>query len=158
MPPNPFSSVAGVGAPAWPGPGRYPLPLETWGFAILLSVLGLLILMYLVLRFRHPQGRRWVEGYMSAAGVDLAFLLAGVLMVVWLHLKDPLGNRSALAIYRTILDGYWLTFAIPIVTVGSSVHSSTRGGVPWRIPSIVVAAAIFFAIFAYYYYYGIPAP
>jgi hypothetical protein len=158
VPPNPFSSVVGMGAPAWPGPGRYPLPLGTWAFAILLSVLGLLVLMYLVLRFRHPQGQRWVEGYMSAAGVDLAFLFAAVLTVVWLHLKDPLGNRSALAIYQTILDGYWLTFAIPIVTVGSSVHSSTRGGVPWRVPSIVVAAAIFFAIFAYYYYYAIPAP
>ncbi|MFZ0831428.1 MAG: hypothetical protein WAN40_09900 [Thermoplasmata archaeon] len=146
------------GQPAWPGPGQYPLPLETWAFAILVSVLALLVLMYLLLRFRHPQGRRWVEGYLEAAGVDLAFLLAGVLLVVWLHLKEPLGNRTAYALYLTILGGYWLTFAIPIVTVGSSVHSRTRGGVPWRIPSVLVAVAIFFAIFSYYYYYGIPAP
>jgi hypothetical protein len=156
--PNPFSSVAGLGAPAWPGPGRYPLPLATWAFAILIAVVGILVLMYLLLRFRHPQGRRWVEGYLEAAGVDLAFLLASVLVVVWLHLEDPLGNRSAFALYQTILSGYWLTFAIPIVTVGSSVHSRTRGGVPWRIPSVAVAVAIFAAVFAYYYYYGIPVP
>lgn len=158
MAPDPFSSVADRPTPTWPGPGPYPLPLETWAFAILVSVLALLILMYLVLKFQHPQGRRWVEGYLGAAGVDLAFLLAGVLLVVWLHLKEPLGNRTAFAIYQTVLGGYWLTFAIPIVTVGSSVHSSTRGGVPWRIPSVIVAAAIFFAIFAYYYYYGIVGP
>jgi hypothetical protein len=121
------------------------------------GVLGLLVLMYLLLRFRHPSGRRWVAGYLDAAGVDLGFLFASVLLVVWLHLEDPFGNRSAFALYRTVLDGYWLTFAIPIVTVGSSVHSSTRGGVPWRLPSIVTALAIFAAVFAYYYYYGIPA-
>jgi hypothetical protein len=114
--------------------------------------------MYLVLKFRHPTGRRWVEGYLEAAGVDLAFLLAGVLAVVWLHWQYPVGNRSAYAVYLTVLGGYWLTFAIPIVTVGSSVHSRTRGGVPWRLPSVVVAVAIFFAVFAYYYYFGLPAP
>jgi hypothetical protein len=158
VPTDPFTSVAGLGAPALPGPGRYPLPLETWAFAILVSVLGLLLLMYAVLRIRHPSGRRWVQGYLDAAGVDIAFLVASVLVLVWLRLHDPLGNRSSLAIYDTILSGYWLTFAIPVVTVGSSVHSSTRGGVPWRIPSIVVAVAIFAVVFAYYYYSGIPIP
>jgi hypothetical protein len=157
VPPNPFFSAASRGAPAWPGPGRYPLPLGTWAFAILLAVLFLLVLMYVVLRVRHPTGRRWVEGYLEAAGVDLAFLFASLFVLVWLHLHDPLGNRSALALYDTILGGYWLAFAIPIVTVGSSVQSRTRGGVPWLIPSVIVAVLIFLAIFAYYYYYGIPA-
>jgi hypothetical protein len=157
VPSNPLSLVAGRGAPAWPGPGRYPLPLETWAFAILVSVLFLLVLMYVVLRLRHPRGQRWVEGYLEAAGVDLAFLFASVVLVVWLHLQDPLGNRTAFALYQTVLTGYWLTFAIPIVTVGSSVHSRTRGGVPWRIPSVLVALVIFLAVFGYYYYSAAPA-
>jgi hypothetical protein len=156
--PDPLSSIVSVGPPAWPGPGRYPLPLESWAFALLVGVLVLLLLMYVVLRVRHPSGRRWVQGYLDAAGVDIAFLVASVLVLVWLHLTDPLGNRSAYAIYETILDGYWLAFAIPIVTVGSSVHNRTRGGVPWRIPSAIVAVAIFAGVFAYYYYAGIPVP
>jgi hypothetical protein len=158
VPPDPFLSNAGLGAPAWPGPGRYPLPLGTWAFAILVAVLGPFLVMYVLLRIRHPSGRRWVQGYLDAAGVDIAFLVASVLALVWLRFHDPMGNRSSFAIYDTILSGSWLTFAIPIVTVGSSVHSRTRGGVPWRIPSIVLAVAIFAAVFAYYYYYGIPMP
>jgi uncharacterized membrane protein len=43
------------------------------------------------------------------------------------------------------------------VTVGSSVHSRTRGGVPWRIPSVLVALVIFLAVFGYYYYSAAPA-
>jgi hypothetical protein len=156
--PDPFSAARPAGAPAWPGPGQYPLPLGTWAFALLVGVLALLLLMYVVLRVRHPSGRRWVQGYLDAAGVDIVFLAASVLVLIWLHLKDPLGNRSAYAIYETILDGYWLAFAIPIVTVGSSVHNRTRGGVPWRIPSVILAVAIFAGVFAYYYYAGIAAP
>ncbi|MCI4353140.1 MAG: hypothetical protein L3K14_07125 [Thermoplasmata archaeon] len=42
MPSNPFSSAGNLGALTWTGLGRYPLPLDTWAFAILLGVLGLL--------------------------------------------------------------------------------------------------------------------
>jgi hypothetical protein len=144
--------------PAWPGPGSYPLPLATWGFGILVGVLVLLVVMYLALRLLHPAGRRWVQGYLDAAGVTLGFLLVAVVLVAAVYLGDPQGNRSSLAIYETVLQGYWLALAVPIVTVGSSVHSRTRGGVPWRIPSVVAAVVIFFVFFAYYYYYGIPGP
>ncbi len=154
---DPFSSASGLDWPMRPGRGPYPLPLDTLAFAILLSVLALLVLMLVLLRYWHPQGQRALAGYVEAAGVDLVFLAASTLLVVALHLQEPLGNRSSFALYRTVLDGYWLTFAIPIVTVGSSVHSRTRGGVPWLLPSVIVALAIFAGLFAYYYYYGIPA-
>ena len=142
--------------PMRPGAGPYPLPLDTLAFALLVSVLGLLVLMLVLLRYWHPQGSRALAGYVEAAGVDLAFLAASTMLVVALHLQEPLGNRSSLALYRTVLDGYWLTFAIPIVTVGSSVHSRTRGGVPWLVPSVILALALFAAIFTYYYYYALP--
>ncbi len=57
MPPNPFSPVTGLGAPAGPGLGQYSLSLETWAFAILVGVLGLLLLMHIMRKVRHPTGR-----------------------------------------------------------------------------------------------------
>ena len=62
--------MGNLGATAWPGRGQYPLSLETWAIAILVSLLGLLGLIYLLLRFWHPPGRRWVAGYLEAVGVD----------------------------------------------------------------------------------------
>jgi len=64
---------------------------------------------------------------------------------------DPKGNGTAYALYETILSGYWLAFAIPVVTVGSSVQARSRGGIRWLWPSMVIAVAMFFGIFAYYY-------
>ena len=103
------------------------------------------------LREFHPHRKRGLEGYFEAAGIDLAFLVVAVLLVVGLVWYDPRGNRTALALYRVILGGYWLTFAIPIVTVGSSIHARSRGKVPWLVPSIVAAAALFAALFEYVY-------
>ncbi len=143
--------------PPAPGPGPYALPLWTWGFGILLLLVGVLVGIYVVLKQRHPRGRRWVEGYLEAARVDLAFLLFAIALLGGLSATDPLGNRTAWALYRTILGGYWLTFAIPIVTVGSSVHSRTRWGVPGLLPSIVAAGILFLAFFDYYYAYVAPA-
>ncbi len=153
---DPFSQVSALGPPPWPGPGPYALPVETWAFAVLVAGLVLLVVLFLVLRFRHPRGRRGVEGFLEAAGVDLAFLVFSVLLVLALHGAFAYGNRTAFALYRTVLDGYWLTFAIPVVTVGSSVHSRTRGGIPWLVPSVVAAAVMFAGLFSYYFYAGIP--
>jgi hypothetical protein len=152
---SPFYALGAPNFPSWPGPGGFQLTLASFAFGVLVSVLVLPALLYLALRWRHPKGKRWVQGYLEAAGVNLLFLLAAVLIVLGLYFGDPSGNRTSFAIYLTVLDGYWLAFAIPIVTVGTSVHSKTRGGVPWRLPSVVVSLAIFVVIFAYYYYYGI---
>jgi hypothetical protein len=153
--PSPLNALNALSLPPWPGPGGYHITLESFAFGVLVAVLVLPALLYLALRWRHPKGKRWVQGYLEAAGVNLLFLLAAVLIVVGLYLSDPMGNRTSYAIYLTVLDGYWLAFAIPIVTVGTSVHSKTRGGVPWRLPSVVVSLAIFIIIFAYYYYHWI---
>jgi hypothetical protein len=52
--------------------------------------------------------------------------VASVLALVCLRFHDPWGDRLPLLIYGTILDSFWLPFAFPIDTVGSSVHSRTR--------------------------------
>ncbi len=134
-----------------PGPGSAPLPLATASFYVLLATLGLFVVMLLVLRTYHPNRKRGLEGYLEAAGVSLAFLVFSVLLVVAIALHDPEGNRTSFAAYETILTGYWLAFAIPVVTVGSSVQGRSRGAIHWLVPSIVIAVAMFFVLFAYYY-------
>lgn len=129
----------------------YVVNADVPAFFLLVGLLVLFVAMYWMLRRRHPRGRRGVEGFLEAAGVDLAFLAFAVGLVLVLAVTAPSGNRTAFALYRVVITGYWLTFAIPIVTVGSSVHSSTRGGIPWRIPSILVAILLFLALFAYYF-------
>lgn len=140
--------------PPPPGPGPYALTLDSLPFFILVALLALLGLMLWVLRELYPRRKRGVEGYLEAAGIDLAFLVFSVLLLVALVWHDPHGNRTSWALYRVILGGYWLTFSIPVVTVGSSVHSRSRGGIPWLAPSLVVAGALFVLLFAYYYRLG----
>jgi hypothetical protein len=134
-----------------PGPGPHNLPLATPGFYLLTTTLALFVVMLLVLRYYYPNRRRGLEGYLDAAGVSLAFLICGVLLVVLLAVRDPRGNVTAYALYETVLTGYWLAFAIPVVTVGSSVQARSRGSIRWLIPAFVIAVAMFFAVFAYYY-------
>ncbi|MGA7476648.1 MAG: hypothetical protein WBW47_05445 [Thermoplasmata archaeon] len=133
-----------------PGPGTHDLTLATPAFYLLATTLGLFVLMLLLLRHYYPNRKRGLEGYLDAAGVSLAFLVFGVILVVVLATRYPHGNGTAYALYETILTGYWLAFAIPVVTVGSSVHARSRGSIRWRIPSIVIAVAMFFGIVAYY--------
>lgn len=138
--------------PAPPGPGPTALTLATPSFYLLLASFGLFLVMLLVLRAYHPNRRLGFEGYLEAAGVSIAFLLFGVILVVVLALRYPEGNSTSYALYETVLTGYWLAFAIPVVTVGSSVQARSRGTIRWLIPSILVALGMFFALFAYYYY------
>ena len=137
-----------------PGPGPTPLPLSTTAFAVLLATLVLFVAMLFVLRRSYPKRKRGLEGYLDAAGVSLAFLAFAVVLVVLLAVHDPDGNRTAFALYATVLTGYWLAFAIPVVTVGSSVAARSRGAIPWFGPSVAVAALMFFAFFGYYYRVG----
>lgn len=134
-----------------PGPGPHELSLATPAFYLLAMTLGLFVAMLLVLRHYYPKRKRGLEGYLDAAGVSLAFLVFGLVLVVVLALQDPRGNGTAFALYDTILTGYWLAFAIPVVTVGSSVQARSRGAIRWLIPSILIAVVMFFGIFAYYY-------
>jgi len=133
-----------------PGPGPHALSLATAGFYLLATTLGLFVLMLLLLRHYYPNRKRGLEGYLDAAGVSLAFLVFGFLLVVALATHDPRGNGTSYALYETILTGYWLAFAIPVVTVGSSVQARSRGAIRWLVPSMVIAVAMFFALFAYY--------
>jgi hypothetical protein len=134
-----------------PGPGPHALPLSTPAFYVLAATLGLFVLMLLLLRHFYPQRKRGLEGYLDAAGVSLAFLVFGVVLVVALASRDPHGNDTAYALYETVLTGYWLAFAIPVVTVGSSVQARSRGAIRWLPPATVIAVAMFFGVFAYYY-------
>jgi hypothetical protein len=134
-----------------PGPGPFALPLRTLGFYLLLASLGLFVLLLLLLRSNYPRGRRALEGYLDAAGVSLAFLGFAVVLVVYLAFRFPAGNRAAFALYTTVLSGYWLAFAIPVVTVGSSVQARSRGSVRWLVPAVVAAAGAFVLLAAYYY-------
>ena len=137
--------------PPAPGPGPYDITLATPSFYLLATVLAIFIGMLWALAYLYPTRKRGFEGFLEAAGIDLAFLVFGVLLVVALAIHDPNGNRTAVALYRVVLTGYWLAFAIPVVTVGSSVHSRTRGSIPWLLPSLGVAAFLFAGTFAYYY-------
>jgi len=136
---------------AAPGPGAIPLPLDIAPFYFLVASLALFVVMLLVLRAYYPNRKRGFEGYLEAAGVSLAFLVFAVILVVAVAMHDPYGNQTAYACYETILTGYWLAFAIPVVTVGSSVQARSRGSIHWLLPSILVAVAMFFALFAYYF-------
>jgi hypothetical protein len=140
--------------PPFPGSGRIPLPLSTPSFYILVSLIGLFALMLWYLSHAYPGHRRGLEGYFEAAGIDLAFLIFAVLLVVLLGLEFPRGNRTSWALYSVAINGYWLTFAIPMVTVGSSVESRSRKRIRWLIPSIVLSLVMFGGLFAYYYMLG----
>jgi cell division protein FtsW (lipid II flippase) len=138
-------------APAPPGAGSVSLTLATPAFFLLVATLGLFVAMLFVLHSHYPNRKRGFEGYFDAAGVSLGFLVFGVVLVVVLVVRDPQANATSWALYQTILTGYWLAFAIPVVTVGSSVQARSRGAIRWMVPSIVVAALMFLGIFAYYY-------
>jgi cell division protein FtsW (lipid II flippase) len=137
--------------PAPPGAGSVSLTLATPAFFLLVATLGLFVAMLFVLHSHYPNRKRGFEGYFDAAGVSLGFLVFGVVLVVVLVVRDPQANATSWALYQTILTGYWLAFAIPVVTVGSSVQARSRGAIRWMVPSIVVAALMFLGIFAYYY-------
>jgi hypothetical protein len=143
-----------MAAPPWPGRGPHPLSLATPAFFVLLALLAVFGAMLWYLWTRYPGRRRGLEGYFEAASIDLGFLGFGVALVVGLVLADPRGNETSWALYRVVLGGYWLTFAIPVVTVASSVESRSRGRIPWLLPSLGIAAAMFGVLFLYYYYAG----
>ena len=128
------------------------LSLATPAFYLLVGTLLLFVVMLLFLWAYHPNGKRGLEGYLDAAGVSLAFLIFAVLLVIVLALHDPTGDQTSWALYQTILTGYWLAFAIPVVTVGSSVQARSLGAIRWMVPSIALSILMFFALFAYYYY------
>lgn len=134
-----------------PGPGSIALPLDTAAFYVLVATLGAFIVMLFALRAYYPNRKRGFEGYLEAAGVSLAFLVFSVALVVARATHDPEGNRTAYAFYETILAGCWLAFAIPVVTVGSSVQARTRGAIRWVVPAVLVSVVKFFAFFAYSY-------
>ncbi|HTT34902.1 MAG TPA: hypothetical protein VLX64_06315 [Thermoplasmata archaeon] len=136
--------------PPAPGVGPYALPLDRPSIAVLFALLGLFAVMLALLRRGHPKARRALEGYVEAAAVDIGFLVFALALVVGLALEFPHGNRTARGLYDVVADGYWLAFAIPIVTVGSSVHSRSRGGIPWLGPSLGIAAVLFGVFFAVY--------
>jgi hypothetical protein len=136
---------------ASPGAGPYDLSLVTPAFFVLVVSLALFVVMLVLLR-NSTRGKRAFEGYLDAAGVSLGFLVFSVALVVALASRDPHGNRTAYALFATVLTGYWLAFAIPVVTVGSSVQARSRGSIRWLLPAIAVAIVMFFALFGYYYF------
>ena len=140
-----------MGWPAAPGNGPYPVSLDVGAVYVLIALLALFVVLLLWVHQQYPRRKRVLEGFFEAAGVDLAFLAFAVVLVVGLALHDPSGNRTSVALYRVVVSGYWLTFAIPVVTVGSSVESRSRGAAAWMIPSLVACAVLFFAIFGYFY-------
>ena len=127
-------------------PADYAIVLATPAFYLILAVLGLFLAMYIALR-RNTRSKRALEGLIEATQVDFIFLVLSVALLVVLFFYYPRGNHTAYALSQVVLNGYWLTFAIPVVTVGSSVHSKTRGQVSWLAPSILVAAGLFLLIF-----------
>ena len=141
-------------APSAPGTGSVSLSLATPAFYVLVGTLGLFIVMLLVLRTYYPNRKRGFEGYLDAAGVSLAFLVFSVALVVYLAVRDPSGDTTSGALFETVLSGYWLAFAIPVVTVGSSVQARSRGSIRWMVPSVGLAILMFFGLFAYYYAIG----
>jgi hypothetical protein len=140
-----------MGWPADPGRGAYGLPLDTTAFYVLAASLFVFIGMLWILHVRYPGRKRGLEGYVEAAGITLVFLSSGLALVVALAMHDPHGNRTSFALYQVVLSGYWFSFAIPVVTVGSSVESRSRGRIPWLVPSMCVALAMFGVLFAYYF-------
>ncbi len=137
--------------PPPPGPGVYPLPLDTAPFYVLVAVFGLFLLMLAYLLRSHPRAQRGLDGFLEAASVDITFLGFSLALLVGLVWHDPEGNRTAYALYSVILRGYWLALSIPIVTVGSSVHNRSRGAIPWLVPSVAIAGALFVVFFGIYF-------
>ncbi len=131
------------------------LTLATPAFYVLVGTLVLFLGMLIALGIYHPNRKRGLEGFLDAAGVSLAFLTFAVLLVVLLVTRDPQANSTSQALYETILTGYWLAFAIPVVTVGSSVQARSRGSIRWLLPSIGLSVLMFFGVFAYYYTGGL---
>ncbi|MCI4318036.1 MAG: hypothetical protein L3J96_05800 [Thermoplasmata archaeon] len=140
-----------MGFPPSPGPGPYSLTLATPAFYLLAGVLGVFVALLVLLHHWYPNRKRGLEGYVEAAGIDIAFLVFAVVLVVTLADRDPNGNRTAISLYRVILGGYWLAFSIPVVTIGSSVHSRSRGSIPWLWPSLAAVALLFGGLFAFYF-------
>lgn len=138
--------------PPAPGPGTTPLSLATPSFYVLATLLGLFTVMLVYLAVRYPNRKRAFDGFFEAAGIDLAFLVISVVLVVGLALSDAKGNRTSWALYEVVLSGYWLTFAIPMVTVASSIESRSRGRIPWVLPSLLLSALMFAGMFLYYFY------
>jgi hypothetical protein len=134
-----------------PGSGPYDLSLATAGFLVLAISLCLFVVMFFVLRNYHPNRKRGLEGYLEGAGVSLIFLILGFALVVALVIHDPRGNKTSYALYTTVLTGYWLAFAIPVVTVASSIQARSRGAIAWLLPSMLVAVLMFVGLFGYYY-------
>ncbi len=131
--------------------GVYTLSLSTPGFYVLVATLGLFVLMLVLLRTSYPTRKRAFAGYFDAAGVSLAFLGFSVGVVVLLAVRDPHADRAGFALYETILTGYWLAFAIPVVTVASSVEARSRGAIRWLWPSVGLVLLAFFAFWGYYF-------
>ncbi len=140
--------------PGWPGRGPHAITLLTPAFYVLVVLLALFAAMLWYLWQRYPNRRRGFEGYFEAAGIDLVFLIFGVVLTVALVAEDPHANETSFALYRVILGGYWLTFAIPMVTVASSVEARSRGRIPWLVPSVLLAGLMFAGLFLYYFYSG----
>jgi hypothetical protein len=140
-----------MGWPASPGDGPYPVSLDVGAFFLLVALLALFVVLLWWVHQQYPRRKRVLEGFFEAAGVDLAFLAFGVVLVVGLAVHDPSGNRTSAALYRVVVSGYWLTFAIPVVTVGSSVESRSRGAAAWLIPSLIACGVLFFVLFGYFY-------
>lgn len=136
---------------AAPGAGTIPLDVFSSPFFLLAGTLAAFVLMWFVLRARHPNRKRGLDGYLEAAGVSLLFLAFSVGLVVYLALAFPHANRTAFALVQTVLSGYWLAVSLPIVTVGGSVQSRSRGTIRWFVPSILVSVLVFVGVFAYYY-------
>jgi hypothetical protein len=137
-----------------PGPGPYPLSLATPGFYLLVATLAIFLALLFVLKGSHPDRKRGLEGYLDAAGVSLAFLVVSTILVILLVVRFPNANRTGFALYEVVLTGYWLAFAIPVVTVGSSVQARSRSAIRWFLPSVLVAVAMFFGLFGYFYAAG----
>ncbi|HEV8050013.1 MAG TPA: hypothetical protein VGP88_05420 [Thermoplasmata archaeon] len=140
-----------MGWPPSPGTGPYSLGLDVPPFYVLVGLLGLFVVILWWVHQQYPRRKRILEGFFEAAGIDLAFLAFGVVLVVSVAWHDPSGNRTSAALYHVILSGYWLTFSIPVVTIGSSVESRSRGAAAWLIPSLLVCAVLFVVLFGYFY-------
>ncbi len=140
---------------AWPyeasaAPG-FVINLDTTSFLLTVAGLALLIGLLFLLR-SYTRSRRALSGFLEATAIDIAFLAFALVMVLFLFFEYPSGNRDAWALAQVVLTGYWLTFSIPVVTVGFSVHSRTRGSVAWKLPSLLFALGLFVGIFAYWFF------
>jgi hypothetical protein len=124
----------------------YQIDLNTPAFGIIIAVLALFFLMFFYLKL-STTSKRALAGFVEATEVDVAFLGSSVILLLYLAANYPSGNHVAWAISQVVLQGYWLTLAIPIVTVGNTVHGKTRGALAWRDSSIVLALILFAVLF-----------